>query len=195
MTTKSGKAPYISPEELQYTLSKQIGKHAPRNCLILLFSHYLGLRAKEMASLKICDVYDDQRNVIKDTVRLIAAYTKGGKYREVYLVNPKLRESLLAYLLNERSPISPDESLFRSQKGQGFSANTMQKLIKACYKKADIYGLSHSGRRSFATNLIDSGVDIYSIKVLMGHSNIQTTQEYFSSNPTKLKDNLLKLNQ
>jgi integrase/recombinase XerD len=195
MTIKSGKAPYISPEELKHTLNTQSGKHSVRNQVILLVSHFLGLRAKEMASLKISDVYDHQREVLKDTVRLIAAYTKGGKYREVYLVDPFLKELLLKYLIDERSPVNPNEPLFRSQKGKGFTADTMQKLIKICYKKSGITATSHTGRRSFATNLIDKGADIYSIKLLMGHSSIQTTQEYFSSNPNKLKDQLLKLNQ
>lgn len=195
MTIKSGKAPYISPEELKHTLNTQSGKHKLRNQVILLVSHFLGLRAKEMASLKISDVYDHQRKVLKDTVRLVAAYTKGGKYREVYLVDPFLKELLLKYLIDGRSPVNPNEALFKSQKGLGFTADTMQKLLKNCYKKAGIVASSHTGRRSFATNLIDNGADIYSIKLLMGHSTIETTQEYFSSNPNKLKGQLLKLNQ
>ncbi len=195
MTIKSGKAPYISPEELNHTLNAQSGKHKLRNQVILLVSHFLGLRAKELASLKVSDLYDLNRQVLKDTIRLVAAYTKGGKFREVYLVDPTLKELILKYLLNERSPLSPSEALFRSQKGLGFTADTMQKLLKNCYKKAGIVASSHTGRRSFATNLIDNGADIYSIKLLMGHSTIETTQEYFSSNPNKLKEQLLKLNQ
>jgi len=55
------------------------------------------------------------------------------------------------------------------------------------YKRSGINGSSHSGRRSYATHLIQLGADIYSIKELLGHASIVTTQAYFSTNPARLK--------
>ncbi len=46
---------------------------------------------------------------------------------------------------------------------------------------------SHSGRRSFATNCIQSGVDIVSLKTLMNHASIQQTGEYVVTNEDMLK--------
>lgn len=198
--TKSGKAPYLSEDELLLTLDSLKGKHRLRNYVILYFSHFLGLRAKELAALKVGDVYDSFRGIPKETVRLLGAYTKGNKYREVFLVNNQVKGYLIDYLLIERIDTDPQAPLFLSQKKENgrnghFSADSMQRMIAIIYKKAGVNASSHSGRRSFATNLINKNADIFSIQQLMGHSSIQTTQEYFSSNPNKLKEQLLKLNQ
>lgn len=199
LTKKSGKARYVEPDELILTFESLKGKHALRNKVILYFSHYLGLRAKELAALKVGDVYDLKRQTLKELVQLVGAYTKGDKYREVFLVNAHAKKYLLDYLIQHRDLLEESAPLFQSQKISNdrkghFSADTMQKMIARIYKNAGIKATSHSGRRSFATNLINSNADIYSVMQLMGHSSIQTTQEYFSSNPNKLKNALIKLN-
>ena len=195
----SGKAPYVAPEDLQLTKEHLKGKNFKRNEAILMFSHFLGLRAKELAALKIGDVYDVRRSMLKETIRLLGKYTKGDKYREVFLMNDEAKNIILDYLLNDRIDLNPEAPLFLSNKKSNlrnghFSADTMRIMIADLYKNAGVKATSHSGRRSFATNLINKNADIFSIQQLMGHSSIQTTQEYFSSNPSKLKNELLKLN-
>lgn len=191
---KSGKAAYISESDLQLTLKSLKGKNSVRNQAVLLASHFMGLRAKEMASLKMGDVYDFKNHILRDTIRLLAAYTKGNKYREVFLLDTTARNIMLDYILS-REDSGPEAPLFLSQKLQPFTANTMQRMIGNLYKKAGINGTSHSGRRSFATRLIRHNVDIYSIQQLMGHSSITTTQEYFASDPNLLKEKVFKLSQ
>lgn len=191
---KSGKAAYISESDLQLTLKSLKGKNSVRNQAVLLASHFMGLRAKEMASLKMGDVYDFRNHILRDTIRLLAAYTKGNKYREVFLLDTTARNIMLEYILS-REDSGPEAPLFLSQKLQPFTANTMQRMIGNLYKKAGINGTSHSGRRSFATRLIRHNVDIYSIQQLMGHSSITTTQEYFASDPNLLKEKVFKLSQ
>lgn len=192
---KSGKAPFISHSDLQSTIEALKGKNASRNQAILLFSHYLGLRAKEISSLKVSDVFDSRSGTLKEVIRLVAAYTKGGKYREVFLMDQATKSTIVNYIITERADHSPNDPLFLSQKGGRFSANTMQRMIARLYKNAGIKASSHSGRRSFATNLINKNVDIYSVQQLLGHSSIQTTQEYFTSNPERLKLQVSKLSQ
>ncbi|TCV82693.1 tyrosine-type recombinase/integrase [Sulfurirhabdus autotrophica] len=183
---KQGKAPYIPVEVLERTLAAQSGYHAPRNRAVLLLSHYLGLRAKELSLLTIGDVFDPHSGSVKETIRLLASMTKGERFREVFLVNEQSRENVRLYLLSRgiRHLAAP---LFLSQKGGQFSANTMQRLIANIYKTANVKASSHSGRRSFATRLIESGADIYSVKELLGHSSIVTTQAYFATSPERLK--------
>jgi len=53
------------------------GHHAKRNSAIVILSHYLGLRSKELAALKIKDVYEP--DFIRPVLRLIAAYTTDRK--------------------------------------------------------------------------------------------------------------------
>ena len=60
-------------------------------------------------------------------------------------------------------------------------------LFKRLYRDAGIRGAkSHSGRRTFATRLIEKGFDIKSVSLLMGHRSIQTTARYIQENPLKL---------
>lgn len=182
---KRGVAPYVPKHTLDRVIQAQRGANAVRDRAILFVSHYLGLRAKEIAALKIQDVFDTNTGV-KECIRLLASMTKGEKYREVFLVNEDARESVRKYL-STRGLRDLSAPLFLSQKGGAFSPNTMQRLIANLYKKAEVQASSHSGRRSFATRLLENGADIYSIKELLGHSSITTTQTYLSTNPERLK--------
>ena len=184
---KSGKAPYVPRSDLEKTLKAQERyRYAARDRAILMLSHFLGLRAKELAALRIGDVFDPHSGQLKEVVRLLAVMTKGERFREVFMVNEEARASLLTYL-RTRSLRHMDAPLFQSQRGGHFSANSMQRLVAICYRRANIRASSHSGRRSFATRLIENGADIYAVKELLGHSSIVTTQAYFSSSPERLK--------
>lgn len=191
--TTTGKAPYVSEDDLEITLATQTGANALRNKCVLYFSHFLGLRAKELSMLTVGDVYDVKKGKLKEIIRLLGKMTKGNKYREVFLVNPIAKELIEQYIIKER-PKDPNAPLFLSQKGGPFSPNSMVTMINNCYKKAGIHATSHSGRRSFATRLIRKGGDIYSIQQLMGHSSIMTTQKYFASDPELLRQIAEKLN-
>jgi integrase/recombinase XerD len=173
-------------------LDAQVGKHALRNWAVLYASHFLGLRAVELARLKIGDLWDTLNQDIKKHVRLRSAYTKGNKFRSVPLASEDARGALREYILS-RFPCSMDDPLFLSQKGGAFSANTMQRMIKGLYRSAQVEGSSHSGRRSFATRLITAGVDIYRVKTLMGHASIQTTQRYFDTSDDLLEEAVRRL--
>ena len=192
--TTTGKAPYISEDDLEFTLEALKGPNALRNRCVLYFSHFLGLRAKELSMLTVGDVYDIKKDKLKETIRLLGKITKGNRYREVFLMNPVARALVEEYITKER-PKDPQAPLFLSQKGGAFSPNSMVTMINNCYKKAGIQATSHSGRRSFATRLIRKGGDIYSIQQLMGHSSILTTQKYFVSDPELLKSVVQKLNE
>ena len=160
-----------------------------RNVAIVICSNYLALRAKELASLKIRDVYDGKK--IVDVLRLLASYTKGKKHRDVSLTNRKVRDALenliteLKHQDGER--FSLDSALFRSQKRGHFSANTMVQLLKNIYVSAGFKNASsHSGRRSLITKLADKGVSVNDIRLIAGHSSIATTQRYIQENPNKI---------
>lgn len=181
---KQGKAPFIPVEQLPYVLAACEGQHEKRDQALVLVSHFLGLRAKEMAALRISDVV--QNGQLVDTIRLLRSMTKGAKFREAYLVNADTRQIILEYL-QERNEPNLDAPLFLSRKGGHFSANSMQRQMARIYAKSGIKASSHSGRRSFATRLIQGGADIYSIKELMGHTSIATTQIYFFTSPERLK--------
>lgn len=181
---REGQAKVLNDEELKRVyIVASAGRNGGRDILLLDFSFKLGLRVKEMASLMIDDVIDSQGKV-RDNFHLRADQAKGDKGRCVYLTNKKLRRNLENYLAERAG--DRNRHLFKSQKTT-FSPNSLQMLIKRLYDKAGIKGAkSHSGRRTFATSLIEAGYDIKSVSVLMGHSNIQTTARYISENPIRL---------
>jgi integrase/recombinase XerD len=69
-----------------------------------------------------------------------------------------------------------------------FSANSLAQTFALLYEGAGLEGASsHSGRRTFLTNLANKGTAIHILKTLAGHRSIQTTATYLYSSPSQLK--------
>jgi len=184
---REGKAKVLTPEEFKRLLIVASNSSFKiRNVAIIYCSFGLGLRAKEIAALKIEDVADSQYKLF-DEIILKRSMTKGGKQRQVYLSNKKVRIALLAHLDNIKDQ-SLDKPLFMSQRKSKFTPNSMQKWFKKMYDNTGIIGASsHSGRRTQITRLIEQGVDIKAVSRLAGHANIATTAIYVEDNPERLK--------
>ncbi len=190
----TGKAQVLSANDLSRVFKVIAGgNHPKRNTAIVVLSHYLGLRAKELAALKIGDVVEGQAYSIKPTLRLVAAYTKGAKHRDISLANDKVKKAL-QHLIAERIAedgltFHVEAPLFRSQKQVAFSPNTMARLLIKIYAEAGFdKASSHSGRRSLITQLAYAGYDLNSVRQIAGHSSISTTQRYIDDNPNKIAD-------
>jgi integrase/recombinase XerD len=187
-----GKARVPTESELKRLFGiAKAGNHARRNAAMLAVSYRLGFRAKEIASLRVKDVLDDNGR-LREECRLTGAMTKGGKPRAAYLTNLAVRQAIKEYLDERRGRedilFNVEAPLFRSQKGNAFTPNTMQQLLKRLHDRAGIIGgRSHSGRRWFATELISKGIDLKSVSVLMGHSSIAMTARYAEDNPQRLR--------
>ena len=159
-------------------------RHAARDRAVVLFSHLAGLRAKEIALLTVSNVLSEQG--IRDEFVLSAEQTKGRKARRVF-VSSRLRQEISAYLKQAKLRKGCD-ALFQSQKGAGFSANTMCQLLIRIYGDCGLEGAtSHSGRRSFITNLAAKGVGVRVLAELAAHASISTTQRYIDVNDTQLR--------
>ena len=115
--------------------------------------------------------------------------TKGNKQRYVYLTNKKVKSAFKDYI-NERKQepsFNPKAMFFKSQKTK-FSPNSLQQLFHRMFKRAGYPGCSsHSGRRTFATRLIEDGKDIKAVSKLMGQASIAMTARYVEDNPERLK--------
>jgi integrase/recombinase XerD len=170
-------------EELERVLDYvKLSKYAQRNRAILLLTHWAGLRVGEVAALRMCDVLDANLTV-KSEIRLSAEQTKGAIARTVF-VNEKLRIELQNYAdtLKTRDPFW---TFFPTQKfpRRGFTPNTLTQHMNAIYRQCQIEGAtSHSGRRSFITNLASKGIGVRVLMSLAGHKNISTTQAYIDVN-------------
>lgn len=190
---REGKAKVLNEIEFKRLLKVvAAGSNAKRNIALLYFSFGLGLRAKEMSLLKINHVLDETNDCLFEEINLTGNMTKGDKQRHSYLTNPKVQKVLLDYLEERKQDknisFNYEAPLFRSQKRNKFSPNALQQLFSQLYKQAGIVGASsHSGRRSFATRLIERGVDIKAVSRLMGHASISMTAQYVEDNPVRLK--------
>jgi integrase/recombinase XerD len=106
---------------------------------MLLTSFYSGMRVGEIASLRLCDVQNDD-DTIRGEIRLSSSQTKGNVGRVVF-VNDKLRTEFASYLhaykVKDRT-----QPLFYTEKRSGFTANTLTQWFFWLYKKV-VLALRH----------------------------------------------------
>ncbi len=136
--------------------------------LLLEVLYSSGLRVGEAVNLKIIDI-DVDRNIIR------VNQGKGSKDRQSIL-SEKLKEDLLKYLCTKRDN---DIYLF-SKKETHIVIKTAQKIVANAAKRSELNKkvTPHMLRHSFATHLLEDGVDIRYIQKLLGHSRLETTQIY-----------------
>ena len=178
----------LTKEELTRVLDYiRTRRFAPRNRAMMLLTHLAGLRIGEVACLRWSDVIN-QDGTVKEEIRLLPDMTKGRHPRTVF-VNMRLREELAAYAAQARC-VDRSYPFFASQKSMksGFGANSLAQAFTLLYEGAGVEGASsHSGRRTFLTNLANKGTAIHILKTLAGHRSISTTAAYLYSSPSQLK--------
>ena len=81
-----------------------------------------------------------------------------------------------------------DSYLFSTQKNSHFTANTATQHLQRLYARAGIVGASsHSGRRTWLTELSSKGVGVRVLAEMAGHASIQTTQRYIDVNDEQMR--------
>jgi integrase/recombinase XerD len=184
----SKQAKTLTQQELRRVLDYiATRKHSIRNRALVLTSFLSGMRVGEIASLRYSNIVSSD-GTIKNEIHLTAEQTKGNESRTVF-VNDRLRKELECYISTHK-PTNSNSKFFYSQKStsDGFTANTLTQYFHYLYKRVGIDGASsHSGRRSFATNIASRGVGIRVLQRLLGHKNIQTTSVYIYANDDMLR--------
>lgn len=155
----------ISKEEVKAIISHAANiKH---KCIIsLLYS--AGLRRNELLNLKLTDI-DSKRMII------LVRQGKGKKDRQSILST-----AVLADLRSYFKEWKPKHFLFESPDGSQYSGSSVLQIIKTAANRAGIKKrvTPHMLRHSFATHLLEDGVDLRYIQVLLGHSSSKTTEIY-----------------
>lgn len=136
--------------------------------VLLALAYGAGLRVSEAISVKVGDI-DLEECIIH------VKQAKGNKDRITVLSHKVIPD--LRTLISGRSS---NEFIFISERGGKLAQRTAQKIFESAIKKAGIQkgATFHSLRHSFATHLIENGVDIRYVQELLGHANIRTTQRY-----------------
>lgn len=185
-------------EELGKLLEKvkKDGALGLRNWTILHLSYYAGLRAKEISSLMLQDIYVDG-NIVDETY-LYPGQTKNTTAkkdgRKVYLSHPKLKRALAEYISAISNKVEK-RPLFISNKNLSISADSMVHIIKRIYRQHNLPTLSsHSGRRYFATYLCEEfpDMDAKELQDYGGWKSVAMAYHYRQVNPKKQQDRLKK---
>ena len=128
-----------------------------------------GMRISELVNLKLTDI-DFNRSVLK-------VFGKGSKERLVPY-GEKAAEALRIYLEDRKKLDSKD--VFLSNRGTRITRGAFWQRIKIYIKRENLkLSISpHTLRHAFATHLLNRGADLRSVQILLGHSDLSTTQIY-----------------
>jgi site-specific recombinase XerD len=141
-----------------------------RDRAILALLYGTGIRASECASLRQADV---------DLDGMTVAVTGKGGHRRVVPLNERVASALDVYA-RARGPALPTTAYFRSRRGRAMSRNAIYERVRSHGVRAKIRKLvfPHRLRHTFATHLVHEGVGLVTIRDLLGHRLITSTQIY-----------------
>jgi len=156
------KPEYLTKEEVNKVLSAIENQE---HKLIVSLMYGAGLRVREVTRLKTTD-FSFEENI---------GWVRGGKGDKdrPFIIPQSLKQKLQAYCVKEET------WLFSGRKGS-LSTRTVQEIVKIAGKKAKIKKKLHPHmfRHSFATHLLESGIDVTSVQALLGHIRPETTLGY-----------------
>ena len=174
----------VIPVRLKHAFSKEEldalrnACESVRDRALIEFLYATGVRVSECTSVKLSDI-----NFKRNEVRIIG---KGNKERMVYLSNTARSFMIIHIGTRDRSS---DEPLFIGSKNTSpLSPHQIENILRELGKRAGVENVHpHRFRRTFASDLWRADVPIETIKVLMGHTNIQTTLRYIEIDQSKIK--------
>lgn len=175
-TAKRGRM--LSPEEIRTLLagcSAEGDARGRRDAALLAVAAYSGLRRFEIAALDLAD-FDPKAQ------KLTVKRGKGGKYREVFLP-PEACAHLAAWIADRKTRSGP---LFcPTSRGRHLRAGLRlgqgaihQIICDRCVRAHLPKTTTHDFRRTFASTLLDHGVDLVTVRDLLGHESVETTMNY-----------------
>ena len=169
-----------------FDVTRSCSRYAEQDLTMLQLTHYCGMRVGEVAALRITDVVDENYKVRTEIV-LAASITKSKRARRIF-VPRQMHRQLQRYRNTLPSTLTPNTYLFSTQKQIHFTANTAAQHLQRLYAQAAIFGAtSHSGRRTYLTELAAKGVSVRVLAEITGHASIQTTQRYIDVNDEQMR--------
>jgi integrase/recombinase XerC len=178
--------PRASQRALSATEEARHGLLRLRDAALLELLYGTGLRVSEACALDLGDIDRDRYGVPMVIVRR----GKGNKSRQVPLGGAADR-ALLAYLPARTQLAATGGALFVNAGGRRLTPRSVQRMVKRWTIAGGVHAdaTPHGLRHSFATHLLDEGVDLRAIQELLGHASLGSTQIY-----TKVSlDHLMKV--
>lgn len=183
-TLKKSLPKYLTLEQSEnlLTSTSDSGKESLRDyCIITLFLN-CGMRLSELVGLNISDInFDDNK------MKLLG---KGNKERIIYF-NNACKNALKDYINSRENSIQDPDALFLSRKNKRISKRRIEQIVDESLKKIGLSGQGysvHKLRHTAATLMYQYGnVDTLTLKEILGHKSIATTEIY-----THLSSEILK---
>jgi site-specific recombinase XerD len=142
-----------------------------RDNAIMELLYASGMRRAEICTVNLSDVN------LRD--RIIQVYGKGRKQRKV-VINTTTAAAIERYLAVR--PRSSDNALFLGRGGKRLTPKHVWRIFREIYdlSKIEQHATPHTMRHSFATHLLENGVDLETVRELLGHESLATTGMYLS---------------
>ena len=183
-TSKKVEVPF-SEEEMQRILSQlpfEDDFEGRRDKLIIELFYTTGIRRSELINLKINDV-----DIAGRSIKVLG---KRNKERIIPLLAPTI-DLFLSYFLyrNAMESIVDKEYVFLARSGNKIYETLVYRIINGYFSKVSskVKRSPHILRHTFATHLLNKGADLNSVKELLGHSSLASTQVYTHNSIAELK--------
>ena len=162
-------------------------KHGLRDAAVVELFFATGARVYEISNIR-----SESINLNSGLIRIMG---KGGKERYIQISNEAVLEILRKYYAENEKDIKKSGYFFVNNRGNRYTEQSIRLMLKKYTKKAGIETkiTPHMFRHSFATYLIEEGVDVSCVQQILGHSSIKTTQIYIHVAAKKQADILREL--
>lgn len=169
------------------SLSRIQYKHSLRDAAVIEVFFATGARVYEISNIRVENI-----NLNSGLIRIMG---KGGKERYIQISNTAVLDILRKYYAENEPEIKKFGYFFINNRGNRYTEQSIRLMLKKYTLKAGIQRkiTPHMFRHSFATYLIEEGVDVSCVQQILGHSSIKTTQIYIHVAAKKQADILREL--
>lgn len=183
-TSKKVEVPFSEDEMIKVLMQIpfEVSFEGIRDKLIIELLYTSGIRRAELINLKIKDL-----NFDGSTLRVLG---KRNKERIIPLL-PSTKDQFVAYFIERNSldTISDKDHVFLSKTGNKIYETLVYRIINRYFSEVSskVKKSPHILRHTFATHLLNKGADLNSVKELLGHSSLASTQVYTHNSIAELK--------
>lgn len=156
-------------------LDKALAVAAPDMAVAIILSNHAGLRCMELAGLDWAFLTDAEGN-LSGEIDLPNIATKGRTGERVVALSAKAKAIVSEFWQAKGRPASGP--VIEAKSGGFTTSDALRDKFKRVYAKANLKASSHSGRRSFASRLLERGACAYTLQAAMGHREVASTETY-----------------
>lgn len=170
---------YLTIDEITHILDKLdnsafVSKRPIRDRAVIEILYATGIRCSELTNMILHDINFDQKTIL---------ITGKGNKQRIVLFGNKAKQKLLEYIQVERIkdlPEHPTNAVFLTQLGTPMNSRLVQLMLQTLSRRLPFKKIltPHKLRHSFATHLLNAGMNLRALQELLGHASLSTTEKY-----------------